>query len=68
MVKIVMTSCSKAAILALRPPETDQVIRKIGRRQWVVYYTSPRSFKITFPYILALQLRGLLLNFDWLVH
>ena len=38
------------------------------RGQWAVYYTGPQSFMITFSYSLALQLWGLLLKFDWLVH
>ncbi len=32
-----------------------------GRRQWAVYYTSPKSFTIIFSW-------GLVLNFDCLAH
>ena len=35
-----------------------------GRGHWTVYYTSPQSFRITFSYLFAQQLWGLLLNFD----
>ena len=39
-----------------------------GRGHWAVYYASPQSFIIMFSYLLAQQLLGLLLNFNWLVH
>ena len=39
-----------------------------GRGHWAVYYTSSQCFILTFYYSLALQLLGVLINFDWLVH
>ncbi len=35
---------------------------------WVVYYTSPKNFMITYFYSLAEHVWLLLLNFDWLVY
>ena len=40
-------------------------IKVILYGQWAVYYASPQSLIITFSYLLAQQLWGLLLNFDW---
>ena len=39
-----------------------------GKGQWADYYTSPKSFIITFYYLLAQQLWWLLLKLDWLVQ
>ena len=39
-----------------------------GREHWADYYTSPQSFHNNVYYLMALQLMGLLFNFNWLVH
>ena len=54
--------CSPETIKTLMKLKIYCIQRKRG--QWAVYYTSPQSFIITFSYLLAQQLWGLLLNYD----
>ncbi len=44
------------------------MLNREGEGHWVVYYTSPQRFIITFSYSLPQQLWELLLNFFWMVH
>ena len=39
-----------------------------GRRHCALYFTCPQSFHLKFPYSLAKQVLGLLLDLDWSVH
>ena len=49
-------------------PIPDYLNFREGEGHLAVYYTSPQSFIIKFSYSLALQLWGLLFNFDWLIQ
>ena len=49
-------------------PIPDYLNSREGGGHLAVYYTSPQSSIITFSYSLALQLWGLLFNFDWLIQ
>ena len=58
--------CVDYCLLVLQTQKCYHSVTERG--QWAVFHTSPQSFIVKFSYLLAQQLWGLLLNFDWLVY